>query len=136
MKIIILQGLPGSGKTTWAKSFCQINLNYVRINRDDLRNMSGKYWVPSRESYITSLEQTAVSLALEAGYNVILDSTNFNDKVHAWVQKIAETFLDTEVEVKFFDVSVKECIKRDSKRESPVGEEVIINMAKKYLDYD
>lgn len=48
-KLIILQGIPGSGKTTYARQFCKDHDNYVRVNRDDIRNMLGEYWVPKRE---------------------------------------------------------------------------------------
>ena len=35
--IIVTIGLPGSGKTTWGKSFLKQNSDYVKIERDDLR---------------------------------------------------------------------------------------------------
>jgi predicted kinase len=130
-KIIILQGLPGSGKSTWAKEFCLNNTDYVRVNRDDLRNMSGKYWVPKREDYITSVEKFCCISALSSGYNVVLDSTNFNSKILNWADKLCDE-LKVEKEIMFFDLPIEECIERDSKRENPVGASVIINMAKKY----
>jgi hypothetical protein len=34
-KLIITRGLPGSGKTTWARQ----QVRFVRVNRDDLREM-------------------------------------------------------------------------------------------------
>lgn len=37
LELIILRGLPGSGKTTWAKAFAQDEPWYHRVNRDDLR---------------------------------------------------------------------------------------------------
>lgn len=40
---------------------------------------------------------------------------------------------NAEVEVKFFDVPLDECIKRDAKRENPVGEKVIRDMYYKYV---
>ena len=46
LKIIITRGIPGSGKTTWAKDVVKENSNYIRINRDDLRIMLiGKWYL-------------------------------------------------------------------------------------------
>ena len=54
-KIILTRGIPASSKSTWAKQEVLKDPEHsVRINRDDLRNMSGKYWVPTREDYIMS----------------------------------------------------------------------------------
>lgn len=131
-KIIILKGLPASGKTTWAKNFCNDNTDFIRVNRDDLRNMCGKYWVPSRENFITSLEQFTIKEALETGYNVIVDATNLNPKYSKWIDKIALKY-NCKLEVKFFDTSVEECIRRDESRENPVGEAVIIRMYNQHL---
>ena len=52
-RIILTRGIPASGKSTWAKQEVLKDPEHsIRINRDDLRNMSGKYWVPAREHYI------------------------------------------------------------------------------------
>ena len=54
--ILILRGLQGSGKTTFAKEWVNKDPeSRVRFNRDDIRNMLGKYWVPKRESLITDI---------------------------------------------------------------------------------
>lgn len=132
MKIILLKGLPASGKSTWAKDFVLKNPDYVRINRDDLRHMSGIYWLPKREDYITDLEQSAVLSALKRGFNVILDATNLNPKVKYWVEKFAGLH-DSEVEEMIFDTPVEVCIERDKDRENPVGKDVILGMYKKYF---
>lgn len=34
----------------------------------------------------------------------------------------------------FFDISLEECVKRDSKRENPIGEKVITETYNKYKD--
>ena len=49
-RIILTRGIPASGKSTWAKQEVLKDPEHsIRINRDDLRNMSGQYWVPARE---------------------------------------------------------------------------------------
>ena len=125
-------GLPASGKTTWARKFCENNENYVRINRDDLRNMSGVYWYPPREKYITDLEKFAVKAALKRGFGVILDATNLNPKVGFWVKEIAREH-GCEIRSEYFPTPLEECIRRDKGRENSVGEDVIRSMYERYL---
>ena len=38
-KVLILIGIPGSGKSTWSTEFVKENKDWVRINRDDFRFM-------------------------------------------------------------------------------------------------
>lgn len=38
-KVIVLKGLPASGKSTWAKNLVLKDSTYKRINKDDLRAM-------------------------------------------------------------------------------------------------
>jgi predicted kinase len=136
MKIKILKGLPGSGKSTWARQFVEENKDWVRVNRDDLRNMRGFYWLPKQEEMITKWEFEAVKSAIDSGYNVILDATNLNhkhiDKLKSFVDKSTE--FEVYFEEKYFDVSPEECIKRDLKRPNSVGAEVIWGMYEKYIN--
>lgn len=130
-KIIITKGLPGSGKSTWAKKFVIENPNFVRINRDDIRHMLGPYWIPQREKLVTDIERDSVESALGRGYSVIVDATNLRGEA-GWTQ-LAERN-GAVIEIKdFTDVPVEVCIKRDLLRENPVGETVIRGMYEKHL---
>jgi len=134
MKIIFTVGLPASGKSTWAKEYCTTNIDFVRVSRDDLRNMRGKYWIPKDEKLITALEVDSVLTALSFGKNVIVDATNLNNGyLEGFITKIKEKFPDSKFEKKFFDIDVEEAIKRDLKRTASVGEAVIRGMYDKYL---
>jgi len=144
MKVIILKGLPGSGKSTWAKTYCEKNTNYIRVNRDDLRNMRGKYWLPKQEKLITAFEMSCIRESLIRGFSVIVDATNFNptyfNKLKTNIETISSEFKvlcpdseDIKIETKFFDTPLKECIKRDMARPNSVGEKVIREMYDKYL---
>ncbi len=135
MKILILRGLQASGKSTFAKEFVANNIDWVRVNRDDLRNMRGKYWIPEQERLITKWERDCVYAALCSGYNVILDATNLNSKFLKDFKQFFEKAVEgTIIEEKFFEVPLEECIRRDSLRtEGKVGAEVIMNTYKKYL---
>lgn len=138
MKLILTRGLPASGKSTWAREWVlQEPKERVRICRDDIRRMLGKYWVPQREDLVTKIERESVLYALRAGYDVVVDATNFS-KIERWydIKKLLGLF-DLEVEVMdFTHVRLDECIARDSQRKGTekVGEDAIKRMYNKYLD--
>ena len=57
-KIILCRGIQGSGKSTWAKQWVAEDPEHrVRFNNDDVRNMLGVYWVPSRESVVSTMRE-------------------------------------------------------------------------------
>lgn len=114
-KLTVLRGIPASGKSTWAVKYAKENpLTTVVVNRDALRNMCGTYWVAQREPLIKEMEDTLVTIALESGYNVIVDATNLNQSaIDRWKAHIKES--DT-IEIKNFEISKRKAIFRDWKR--------------------
>ena len=140
-KIIVLVGLPGSGKTTFAKEWIKENPeNRIRFNRDDIRNMMGKYWLPKRESVINDIFVSFMESSMSNGYDIIIDNMNLNPNALKEIEEMVENFnnwennlLSYEIEIKSFtDISVDECVKRDSERENPVGEKTIRSIYEKY----
>lgn len=95
--------------------------------------MRGDYWVPNQETLITRWEHFALQVAIEAGYNVIFDSTNLNPKTLKQVEDIVNKFHYCEIEYKLFDTPLETCIERDSKRKRPVGSMVIKNFYNRYF---
>jgi predicted kinase len=138
-KVKFLTGLPASGKTTWSKAYCEKNKDWIRVNRDDLRNMRGQYWLPKQEDLITTMERACICSALVHGFNVIVDATNLNKKYLEQMKheiKYNRNGIDVEFETMLFSVPLEECIKRDLKRANSVGEKVIRNMYDKYFKKD
>ena len=143
-KVIICQGLPASGKTTWAKEWVKEEpTRRVRFNRDDVRNMLGKYWVPGREDLIDSIYDSFMNEAMLAGYDIVIDNMNLNDKTIKEIQRYVGEFndwirlsvLDIHYDIefkKFLDVPLETLLERDSKREHPIGEKVIRDLYTKY----
>lgn len=134
-RLIILQGLPGSGKSTWAREFIKGKRDWAIVNRDSLRNMRGDYWIVQQEGLITKWEDYCIASAVSEGLNVIIDATNFNPKTLAKWHRIASAN-SLEAEIMTFDTPVEECIRRDLGREKPVGKSVIWGMYKKYINPD
>jgi predicted kinase len=131
-KIIFLKGLPASGKSTWAKEFVDNNPNWLRVNKDDLRLMmhNGK-WSNGNEKQVLVVRDAAIRSALDQGYNVIVDDTNFAPR-HNDIKKIAAEH-KAEVEEKYFDVPLEECLIRNQNRLNKVPDEVIKSMYNKYI---
>ena len=122
-KLIITLGLPASGKSTYAKTLAEIDpKNIIRVCRDDIRNMLGPYWVPSREKEVTMIENSCVDIGLHKGYTVIVDATNFSS-MNKWKELVKD----------FTSVPIETCINRDQQRSNSVGKIVIERMYDKYL---
>lgn len=144
-RIILTRGIPASGKSTWAKQEVLKDPEHsIRINRDDLRNMSGKYWVPAREKYITACKGTILINAINFKFDtIIIDEMNLNPKENGYlkgmVSMMNDTFKDNNdkyiIEIKdFTKVSLDVCLERDSKRENPIGEDIIKDIFNKYRE--
>lgn len=131
MKVLMLKGLPASGKSTYAKEL--VSQGWKRVNRDDLRSMvdNGK-WSYDNEKLIRNLRDLHIVEYLSAGKNVVIDDTNLDPKLEKHFQDLTVSF-KPEFEVKFFNTSVDECVKRDLKRSISVGGSVIRNMYHMYL---
>lgn len=141
-KVLILRGLQGSGKSTFAKQWVNEDPEHrVRFNRDDIRNMLGKYWVPSREPLINTIQNDFLSTALYQGYDIVIDNMNLNEKcieeikqfVYGWNNVSDDNIYEIEIK-DFFHVPLQVCIDRDAQRENPIGERVIRNTYNKYKD--
>lgn len=130
-RLIILQGVPAAGKSTWAREFIKGKKDWVIVNRDSIRDGRGDYWIPEQEEYISDLEEYHVTRALERGLNVIIDATNLNPKTKAKWKQVAKQF-SIEPEWIEFTITYQEAIERDSKRERPVGKGVIRDFFNKY----
>lgn len=144
-RIILTRGIPASGKSTWAKQEVLKDPEHsIRINRDDLRNMSGQYWVPAREDYIISCRNQLLNLAICIGFDtIIIDDMNLNTKdfeyVSIVVDKANEIIKDIKNQYKiefkdFKNIPLDVCLERDSKRENPIGENVIRGIFNKYKE--
>lgn len=130
-----MRGLPASGKSTKAKELLSVG-NTVRINKDLLRTMLHLDNFTGRNEGMTrDAARELAAMYLSKGVNVIIDDTNLNEgTVQSW--KDLAKIQNAKIEYHdMFDVSVEECIDRDSQRENKVGKHVIQKMALQHLGY-
>ncbi len=146
-KVIICKGLPGSSKTTWTKQLLdKYPGRYKNICKDDLRLMlDNSKWSKANEKYVLQLRDHLLLTSLDLGYSVIISDTNFHPSHEERIRELVSGYNEgmygneplinnkVQVEVKFFDVSPEECIKRDLKRPNSVGAKVIWTMYNEYL---
>lgn len=126
LQLIALQGIPGSGKSTFAREFIKGKKDWVIVCKDDIRNMFGDYWVPEREKLVAITEENLIDEALYNNYNVIVDATNINPKTLKKLEILAKAS-KAEFTIKRFDIDLETAIERDKKRDRTVGSKVIIN---------
>ena len=139
MKITIMRGLPGSGKSTYAKALlAQFPDAYKRINRDELRLMlDNGIKNNGNEKFVKKMRDVLLMEALRAGKNVLIDDTNLSDKNLVRIKQLAQQFekesgKKVEIQVRNHDTPLETCIERDQKREKPVGEQVIRQMYRQF----
>ena len=138
-KILILRGIPASGKSTFAKKLVKENPGvYKRINRDDLREMFDTYhFSRDNEKFVKRVRDLLIREALRDGKHVIVDDTNLSMKNVNRITQLAEehrkkTGEPVEVTVKEFEVTLAEALERDAKREKRVGDRVIRKMHRQF----
>lgn len=129
VKLLMLKGLPASGKSTYAKEL--VSQGWVRANKDDIRAELFPHYEFKNEKEVVAIEDDRIKDALRIGKNVVVDDTNFNQQER--LEKIAKEF-EVEFEVLFIDTPVEICIRRNRKRAKSVPMEAILNMYRKYIE--
>jgi len=130
--IILTTGLPGSGKSTYAhKLIAQSNGEVIGVSRDEIRKMIGCFPIgdKNQEDLVSKIQDDIIVRAIKEGKGVIVHDTNLNKKSPTRIKKL----FDGDVEfliADFTNVPIDICIEQDMRRENPVGETIIRNMAK------
>lgn len=135
----IMRGLPGSGKTTIARTWVASRpASRVRVSRDDLREqLSGTRAGQDHrdEELITAAERAVVVAALRSARSVVVDDTNLRARhARAWADLAVAERVGFGVDD--VETPVDRCVDRDVARGAAggglVGEAVIRGMAETF----
>jgi predicted kinase len=131
MKILMLRGLQGSGKSTFCNNLTKTDKNWLRVNRDSIRkDFFGGIWSRDREKTVVAIEKNMVKTMIENGFSVVIDDTNVSAHNQNLWKEFAREYSAT-FETKIMDTSIEECIHRDSLRTGSerIGQAIICKTA-------
>lgn len=140
-KLIVLCGISGSGKSTWAHNTWKENpFDTIIVSRDNIRYMFGytessisEYYhrngTHKLEKEVTKYEDTLIYEGLEAGKTVIVDATHLKK---GYLKRFE--YWNVPIEYKYFDVSLKDAIERDNSRNRKVGANIVKKQYNRYLN--
>jgi predicted kinase len=139
-KVIILRGLPASGKSTYARQLLDENPGtYKRLNKDELRAMlDNNHHTTHNEKFIEKVRDLMLVEALLDGKHVIVDDTNLSDRPVERIKNVVRKFnsdhnQQVQAEIKEMNVSLEECLERDKLRDKKVGDDVILKMHRQHI---
>lgn len=145
-KLLVLQGLPASGKSTYAINWVNEDPEHrLRINQDSIRMMFGKYWLDNkeqlkkREAITYNINTELLKQCMFKQFDIVLDNMNLSKRILSGIEDYVNyfnmKFVDLQayqIEYKLFKVPLDVLINRDSMRDKSVGPEVITGLYNKY----
>ena len=130
-KLIILVGIPGSGKTTYAKEYARVHDNTIHISSDSIRaELYGDESIQGNPVEVFSTMQNRTVDTIISGKNVLYDATNMTRKDRAGI--INSCLKHAQIEAHIIWCPIETCIERDANRERTVGLAVIDKMLKRF----
>lgn len=140
--LVILRGLPASGKSTWARKTAATTPNTVVVSLDGLRRMTAGGLTAYHQRRTDRMEQLIVRTAhamvcdaLRKGMNVVMDAQNATvERVHALVGLAADCNAD--VQTMAFPASLDTLLERNRTRaqDDRVPEEYLRAQYERYAD--
>lgn len=133
-KLLVLKGLPASGKSTHAAAL--VEQGWVRTNKDTIREELFPNYKRRDEKKVIKERDRQIRDALSSGKNVVVDDTNLNPIHIKALSNIAKEYnCILEIDDSFLNVPLQVCIDRDRAREKSVGENVIRGMFHQYVKH-
>jgi predicted kinase len=137
-ELLITRGLPGCGKTTYARAWVTEDREHrARVNRDDIRGMldDGEFVKGVTEPRVLAARDAAILSLLSKGVDTISDDTNLPQRAARDLAKLAKQAGAVLTVVDLTCVPLADCLARNAARadKDPVPEAAIMDMHARYL---
>jgi predicted kinase len=125
--LILLIGIPGSGKTTLAKRL--INRGYLCLNADNIREeLWGDATEQKNPEQVFAVFFSQLEDALSKDLDIVIDNTNINTRHRQPILERALKAGYTDIQLWILDIPLEVCFERNRMRERSVPEDILTNM--------
>jgi predicted kinase len=125
-KLILLIGIPGSGKTTLAQNL--IKKGFERLCADDIRQeLYGDAAVQGDPKAVFAIFFERLTKLLDAKKDIVVDNLNVKFDHRQQIIDKAKSLNYTDIELWVLDVPLAICLERNKQRQRQVPENVIIS---------
>ena len=125
-KLIMLVGLPGSGKSTYGKKLCASERFTAYLSSDKIREeLYGDESIQGDPSKVFRIMHNRLKDYLKKDIVVVYDATNVTRKNRRAVINEVKDLCDEGLEAHIVWAPYFQCIERDKQRKRTVGEDVI-----------
>lgn len=125
-RLVLLVGIPGSGKTTLAQRF--ISRGYQWICADEIRReLWGDAIEQKEKEKVFEIFDQRLDDLFNQGADIVVDNTNINPKNRAPILRRAAAAGYTDVQLWVLDVPLELCLQRNRERQRNVPDEIVAN---------
>jgi predicted kinase len=137
-ELTVTRGVPGSGKSYWAKAWVAEDVvRRARIERDQLRLMlhNGDWQGRATENTVVLAQHAMIRALVQDGVSVVVSDTNLHPGVFNELEALAQELDATFIVKDFRDVPLDVCLKRNAQRTGKefIPKHVILDMYNKYI---
>lgn len=126
-KLVLLAGIPGSGKTTLSQRL--IDKGFVTLTADQIREeLWGDAAEQNNKEQVFEVFFQRLEEGLRRGWDIVIDNTNINGKHREPIIERARQAGYTDIQIWIIDTPLEVCLERNKMRSRTVPEDIVENM--------